>query len=147
MANREMIGKKFHFDWRVERGKIAEFVAAVGEDNPICWDTTAATAQGYVDIVAPPTFTTVPMMWSGVLFRAFDELKMPLSRIMHAEQAYEYHNEILPDDTLSAVMEVKSVTERSGKSGVLDFVLFETIFTNQHGQLVMKEEMLVVERK
>ena len=104
MADRSLVGATYEFRWHVEKGKIRELVDAIGDDDPICRDLNAAQAQGYANIVASPTFTTVPIMWSGVLFKAFEELKMPLSRIMHAEQGYEYYGEILPGDTLSAVM-------------------------------------------
>jgi acyl dehydratase len=142
-----MVGARFHFTWQVERGKIGELLIALGETNPIYRDVDEAKAEGYQDIVAPPTFSTIPVLWSGVIFRALDELKIPLSRVMHAEQGYEYFDPILPGDTLHGVVEVKSIIERQGKTGPMDFVLFETVFTNQHGRQVVKDEMLVVERK
>lgn len=146
LADRSMVGARCSFTWQVEKGKIAELVAALGETNPICRDAEAALGEGYPDIVAPPTFSTVAVLWTSALFGFFERLKMPLSRIMHAEQGYEYYDPILPGDTLYAVMEVKSITSREGKSGHMDFVLFETVFTNKHGREVIKEEMLVVER-
>ncbi|MDQ1239595.1 MAG: hypothetical protein QG577_1781, partial [Thermodesulfobacteriota bacterium] len=112
-----MIGTKFNFIWTVERGKIAELVAAIGDTNPIYSDPVRAKGEGYPDIVAPPTFSTVAVLWTGVLFKAFEELKIPLDRILHAEQSYEYYEPIIVNDTLLGVMEVKSITERQGKSG------------------------------
>lgn len=147
MADRSLIGATYRFSWLVERGKILELVDAIGDEDPIYRDREAAQAEGYQDIVASPTFTTVPIMWSGVLFKVFDDLSIPLSRIMHAEQGYEYYRDILPGDTISGVMEVKSITEREGRTGAMDFVLFEIRFTNQHEEPVVKEELLVVERK
>lgn len=147
MADRRLIGTTYELTWQVERGKIFELVEAIGEDNPVCKNREAAQTEGYKDIIAPLTFTTVPVMWSGVLFKAFEDLKMPLSRIMHAEQGYEYYREIIPGDTLSGVMVVKSIIERKGRTGVMDFVLFEIRFTNQNGELTVKEELLVVEKK
>ena len=44
-------------------------------------------------------------------------------------------------------MEIKSITERLGNSGPMDFVLFETTFSNQNDRTVVREQMLVVERK
>jgi acyl dehydratase len=142
-----MIGTTYQFSWNVERGKVREFLAAIGDKTPIYMDSEEAKAQGYPDTIAPPTFTTVPIMWSGKLLEAFEQLKIPLSSVMHAEQGYEFYGAILPGDTLTAVMEIKSITERIGKSGALDFILFETTFMNQDGQPVVKEQMLVVERK
>ena len=43
--------------------------------------------------------------------------------------------------------EVKSITEREGRTGIMDFILFEIRFTNQNNELVVKEELRVVELK
>lgn len=146
MVDKNMVGTKVHFTWQVERGKIAEFIAATGDNTPIYSDKEAAAAEGYRDIVCPPTFSTVPLMWSGALYNFFDTLGMPVQKLMHAEQSYRYYREIFPGDTLSGVMEVKAITSREGKSGPLEFVLFETVFVNQHDEEVLQEEMLVVVR-
>ena len=146
MADRNKIGKKYTFTWLVERGKVRELVEAIGDNNPIYRDPEAARQQGYKDMVAPPTFATVPILWTGTLLRAFDDLNMELSRIMHAEQSYEYYQEIFPGDSLKGIAEVKKITEKKGKSGKLEFIEFETIYTNQHDESVVKENMLVVER-
>lgn len=146
MADTSMIETKFHFTWKVERGKIAELVSAIGDDNPIYRDQVAAKDEGYPDIVAPPTFSTVAVLWTGVLFKAFDELKIPLDRILHAEQSYEYYDPIIVNDTLRGVLEVKSITERQGKSGMMHYVLLETVYNNQDDRMVLRENMLIVER-
>jgi hypothetical protein len=148
VADRNKVGSTYEFDWLVEQGKIAEFVAAVSG----CPSTGAKCGRlegspDRVETVAPPTFTTVPIMWSGVLFRAFEDLAVPLSHIMHAEQSYKFMGRICAGDRLHGVMEIKSITERQGRTGPMEFVLFETVFTNQHRRTVVKEQMLVVERK
>ncbi|MBW1711882.1 MAG: MaoC family dehydratase N-terminal domain-containing protein [Deltaproteobacteria bacterium] len=146
MADASKKGTKYNFEWLVERGKIRELVQAIGDQNPIYNELDAALAEGYDDVVASPTFTTVPLMWTGVLFQAFADLKMNHARCMHAEQSYEYFTQIHPGDVLSGLMEVKSIIHREGKSGPLDFVLFEMTYTNQRQETVLREEMLVVER-
>ncbi|MDQ1239692.1 MAG: hypothetical protein QG577_1878, partial [Thermodesulfobacteriota bacterium] len=76
----------------------------------------------------------------------FEELKIPLDRILHAEQSYEYHDPMIVNDTLLGVMEVKSITERQGKSGTMHYVLLETVYTNRNDRMVLRENMLIVER-
>ncbi len=147
MADKNKIGKKYPFTWMVERGKIRELVEAIGDDNPIYKNAEAAREKGYKNIVAPPTFAFVSVMWSGVFLRAINDLGIEFARIMHAEQGYEYYNEIFPGDTLIGVMEVKEIIEKKGKSGDLDFIQFENTYTNQHDELVLREEILLVERK
>ena len=146
MADKSKIGKKYGFTWRVERGKIREMVEAIGDNNPIYRDPEVAQRQGYKDVVVPPTFGTVPILWSGILFQAFDDIGVKLSRVMHAEQHYEYYHEIHVGDSLEGVTEVKRITEKKGKSGSLEFIEFETVYTNQCNKVVLKENMLVVER-
>lgn len=147
MANKNRIGKKYTFTWLVERGKIREFAEAIGDDNPIYKDAEAARKQGYKDIVAMPTFAFASIIRTGTFHRVVKDLGIEFARAMHAEQGYEYYNEIFPGDTLMVVMEVKHITEKKGKSGNLDFIQFENTYTNQHDELVLKEEILVVERK
>jgi acyl dehydratase len=141
-----MIGKTFEFKWLVERGKISELVAAIGDPNPIYRDLAEAQRQGYPNIIAPPTFSTVAVLWTGVLFKTFAELKIALHRILHAEQSYEYYSAITAGDTLRGVLEVKSITERQGKTGSMQYVMLETVYDNQCDQRVLKENMLIVER-
>jgi acyl dehydratase len=141
-----MIGKTFEFTWPVERGKISELVGAMGDPNPIYRDAVQAQKEGYSNIVAPPTFSTVAVLWTGVLFKVFEELKIPLDRILHAEQSYEYYDPIMAEDTLRGVLEVKAITERQGKVGSMHYVMLETVYNNQCDQKVLKENMLIVER-
>ena len=101
MADRSMIGAKYRIEWPIEPGKILEFVTATGDPNPVHRAPEAARGAGFCDIVAPPTFSTVPIMWSGVLFKAFDDLKIPLSSIMHAEQGYEFFRSVTAGDHLT----------------------------------------------
>lgn len=147
MADKGKVGTLYNFDWVVERGKIAEFTAALRDAPPSSGEVAAAFHEENKDPLTPPTFTTVPVMFSGVLFKAFEDLSIPLSRIMHAEQSYEYLGVIRPGDRLHGTMEIKSVTERQGRSGPMEFVLFETTFINQHQQIVVREQMLIVERR
>lgn len=147
MADKSKIGNKYTFIWLVERGKIRELVEAIGDDNPIYKDPEEARKQGYKDIVVPPTFAFVSIMWNGIFLLAINDLDIEFARIMHAEQDYEYYSEIFPGDTLMGVMQVKEITEKKGKSGSLDFIQFENTYTNQHDELVLKERILVVERK
>ncbi len=121
-------------------------VEAIGESNPIYQDSEAARAQGYKDVVAPPTFTTVSLLWSGALFQAFDDLEVEVSRTVHAQQSCEFYQEIFPGDTLEGVVEIKNITHKKGKSGNLKFIQFEITYTNQRNELVSKEEMLVITR-
>ena len=148
MADRSKIGwESSPFVWEVERGKIRELVQAIGDRNPVYLDREAAKQEGYADTPASPTFVTVPMMWTGVLIRAIQELKINFSRVLHGEEGYEYFREIYPGDVLTGKMKVVAMDEKAGKAGAMDLIRLETLYTNQRNEPVLKANTLIVERK
>ena len=47
--SKDIVGRKMDpFTFTVERGKVKEFLQAIGEKNPIYWDIAAAKAAGKV---------------------------------------------------------------------------------------------------
>jgi acyl dehydratase len=147
MADKSAIGKEFPpYVWEVERGKIREMAQAIGDGNPIYTDKEAAIREGYRDVVASPTFITVTAMWTGIGREIMKQLKMNYSRILHGEESYEYFQEIYPGDVLTARSRIVSIDTKSGKSGDMDIVTRETMFTNQLNEPVLKAKTVTVER-
>jgi len=103
------------YTFTVERGKIKEFVQAIGDDNPLYTDREYAAGQGYRDIIAPPTFGVCVDMWGGP---GFDELcaKLEVNPVMvlHGEQEFEYFGEINSGDELTASPRVVKVAQKRG---------------------------------
>jgi len=119
------VGQKFEeHSFTVERGKVREFVQAIGDDNPIYTDRDAAKAAGYKDVIAPPTFLTVMDNWAGPDFETrCHELEIDPLKVLHGEQGYEYFREIYPGDDLTATVEVTDVYEKEGRSGRMVFIV------------------------
>ena len=148
MADRSKINHEFPpFTYEVERGKMRELVQAIGDDNPIFLDKEAAIKEGYKDTPAFPTFATVPMNWSNTLLNIIADLKINFAMVLHGEEGYEYFQEIYPGDILTGKIRVVSIDEKAGKSGSMDLVKLETIYTNQRNEPVLKASALIVERK
>lgn len=148
MADKSGIGREYPpFVWEVERGKIRELVQAIGDKNPIYLDKDAAMKEGYKDVVAPPTFITVPMMWSGIGPEIVKDLNINYLKVLHGEERYEYYREIYPGDMLTGRLKVVGIETKSGKSGNMDIVTREVLYTNQRNERVMKTTSVVVERK
>jgi len=148
MADKTMINKEFPpFAWEVERGKIRELVQAIGDKNPIYLSREVAVQDGYQDTPASPTFITVPMMWTNILIDVIKALKINYAKVLHGEESYEYLKEIYPGDVLTGKMRVLSMDEKSGKSGSMDLIRLETIYSNQQNEVVLKANTLLVERK
>lgn len=149
MADKSKVGSEYPpVTWEVERGKIAELAKAIGDPNPIYLDRTAAIKQGYKDTPAPPTFLTIPMMWSSSMPRVINELEINFMMILHGEEEYEYYREIYPGDRLTGTPKVVSIEEKTSKSGrKMDMVTIEILYTDQNGEKVARARSVLVERK
>ena len=137
--NRSLIGK-----WgpegkmRVEFGKIREFARAVKEDNPLYFDEALC--------LAPPTFLMTMALWIGGLGESRSAVKLDLPRVLHGEQEFEYVKPIHGDDVLTFRSRTKEVFEKEGKrGGNMLFVVGETEFRNQHGEVVAYSRSTVIE--
>jgi acyl dehydratase len=148
MADKSMVNREFPpFTWEVERGKIRELVQAIGDKNPIYLKREEAVKAGYKDTPASPTFITVPMMWTNILIDVIKAVKINYAKVLHGEESYEYIQEIYPGDVLTGKIKVISIDEKSGKSGSMDLIRLETLYTNQRNEQVLKASTLLVERK
>src|SRR5215510_1921429 len=113
---------------KVEVGKIREFAKAVKDPNP---------AYRAEDCVAPPTFLMTIAHWVGDLGATRSAVKLDFRRLLHGEQEFEYVAPIRAGDTLSFRSRTKDVFEKDGKrGGKMLFVIGETEFTNQRGEVV-----------
>lgn len=149
MADSSKVGTEYsQIRWEVERGKIREFALAIGDMNPIYHDRDAAVAAGYRDTPAPPTFLTVPMLWSERMPFMMNDLKINFFMVLHGEEEYEYFQEIYPGDVITGTPRVVKIEEKKSKSGsAMDMVTIEMLFTNQNNEKVARSRSLLVERK
>jgi acyl dehydratase len=147
MADQSVVGKEYPpFVWEVERGKIRELVQAIGDKNPVYVDRDAAAKAGYQDTPASPTFITVPMMWTSILYKLVKDMKINFAKVLHGEETYEYFREIYPGDILTGKMKIAGMERKSGKAGSMDIVRLEVMYTNQKNEPVLKATTIVVER-
>ena len=114
---------------RVELGKVREFARAVKDDNPVYRDQARS--------LAPPTFLMTIAHWLGDLGQTRSAVKLDYRRLLHGEQEFEYVRPIRPGDVLTFRSRTKDVFEKAGKrGGTMLFIIGETEFTNQHGEVV-----------
>jgi acyl dehydratase len=117
----------------VEKGAMRKFAEAIGDDDPIYSDEQAAQAAGFKTIVATPTFLCT--------FRAQElpDLKIQFGRVrLNGGNEYEYYQPIYAGDTITLTAKYSDVSERSGRTGSMVFVITELTFKNQHGEVVAK---------
>jgi len=102
--------------YEVSRAKIAEFAAALGDDNP---------AYTGASPIAPPTFAAVlaASAW-GALFDDPD-LGMSLARTVHVDQRFAWTRPLRAGDQVSAVLQIEKVRVRGATAFVTIAVTLE----------------------
>lgn len=95
--------------YRVSRAKIAEFAAALGDDNPAYRGETP---------IAPPTFAAVIAAQAWDALFSDDELGLALHRTMHGDQSFEIRRPLREGDDVVATLTIERVRNR----GQLDIV-------------------------
>jgi hypothetical protein len=122
--DRSIIGREFdHTELEpITAEEILEFIAVTGEtEAPV----------GLADLVAPPTFVVrvrgqrfVPPNLAGV------------TAGLDAGKDIEFGVPIRPGDVLTSVSAVHDIYEKTGRSGIMSFVVLRTVVTNQRGEQV-----------
>ncbi len=112
----------------VERGAIRRFAEAVGDPNPLFNDEAAARRSRYGGMIAPPTFCRS-------LGGGFFNVPLPLARALDGGSEWEYSEPIRPGDRITVVSKLADIREAAGRMGTMVFIVTETRYTNQFGQL------------
>ena len=119
-VNPELQGRVFPpvAEYLVGREKVREFARAVFATNPVNLDPDAASAAGYPDVVAPPTFAVVVQEATLAQLLAEPDAGIDFSRVVHGEQRFSYTRPIVAGDRLTATLTVTSVKSLGGNSMV-----------------------------
>ena len=118
--------------FEVTREMVQAFSKSIGETGPIYNDEVAAKAAGYTGIVAPPTMCT---LFVRQVKLPDINLKFGRSRF-NAGQRVQPKGIIAAGDSLTASSHLKEVYPKTGRSGTMVFIVWETTFRNQNGQVV-----------
>jgi acyl dehydratase len=131
--NTGAIGKRYEpLTYAVGREKIIEYAQATGETNPLHLDLAAARAAGHADVVAPPMFAVV-YQGRSVTEAMFDpELEIDFARLVHGEQAFQWHRLVVAGDELTTTLTVADIVDKRG----IWFYAFATESINQRGEPV-----------
>ncbi|GLB60741.1 MaoC family dehydratase N-terminal domain-containing protein [Cytobacillus sp. NCCP-133] len=131
------------FSFKIERGKIKEFVMAIGDPNPIYYDVKNARKKGYRDIPVPPTFPTAIEMWGGLDFETLIALLgLDPLKVLHGGQEYRYLGELYAGDTVTAFPKLMSAFEKRN----LRFFTIGITYKNSNGERVLYSESTIIER-
>jgi acyl dehydratase len=146
MIDHKHIGRELsRVSIEVEKYPIRFFAEAIGEADPIHSDEAAAIREGYRSLVAPPTY--VSCLWSLAMpggVAVLEDMNVPMERVLHGEQAYEYGAPVCAGDRLEFVTRVTDIYDKKG--GALEFVVLEVATTNQRGEQAALFKTVVVIR-
>jgi acyl dehydratase len=149
MFDTSKIGQQFApFTIEVQRNKISELNAAIGDDNPIYHSREAAQAAGLQDVPLSPTSPTLFNFWGArQKGHTLASLGIDVRRILHGEEEYEYLHPIYPGDVLTGIATVIDGKSRQGRDGSsMDIITTETRYRNQHNQPVLNTRATIVVR-
>ncbi len=122
----------------VERGAIRNFAVALGDRNPLYLSVEAARAQGYRDVVAPPTFAVTLLPWD------IPGLEMPHAGVLHGEQEFEWGVPICAGDEIGVVGWVDAVKARSGQQGRMTMITVASEGTNENQEMAFRARAVLI---
>ncbi len=118
----------------VEKGAIRRFAQAVEDGNPLYFDEEYARSTRYGGIVCPPGFFGWPVKdvasdWLPNL------VGRPFQNVLNAGNETEFLRPIRPGDVLVCTSKLADAYEKKGGGGTLLFVVVETDYRNQDGEV------------
>jgi len=134
-VNPDLVGRAFApvSRYLVGREKVREFARAVFATSPLNYDPVAASAAGYADVVAPPTFAVVLQEATLAQLLAEPDAGIDFSRVVHGEQRFSYTRPIVAGDELTATLSVTSVKTLGGNA----MVTAESVIVDPQGEHVV----------
>ena len=114
----------------VEAGHVRRFAEAIGDPNPR-WRREA-----------PPTFLVALASASAHM----DDAEGFGTGWLNGGNRFEYFQPVMIGDQITARGHVADVYDKAGSTGDLLFIVFETVYTNQRGELVAKLRGTIIRR-
>ena len=145
MIDKNLIGYSFEpVQLAVEVGRLRFVAKALGLTDPVYIDVDAARAEGYSDLLAPPTFPFMLESDALELAGLCDFFGQNLKHLLHAEQKFTYHQPICAGDQIKFTKTIREIFDK--KNGQLEFVVSDNTLTNQDDILCVESQTTYVFR-
>jgi len=150
---RALIGRVAERRHLVTALDIAKFAQAIGETNPIHFDSTAARLAGYPDIVAPPLFFQT-MTYDPVALNLLPadgspielDVPVPATRAMGGSSEYTLTRPARAGEWIQVRSRLNDVQVKRGKAGPLYAIIVQTDFIDADGTRVASETATYLKR-
>jgi len=147
MADKSLIGKETPtVVAEVLAEETVNFAKALGDMNPLYLDEAAARKSPFGTLLAPPTFP-VTLAAGNMDPDLFFELGLNFASIVHGEQEFEYLRPLKVGEKVTLKGRVADITEKEGKSGVLDVVVLETTGYDQKEEKIFIARMTLLSKR
>lgn len=145
----------------VDRAIVSAFAEAVLDDNPVFRNREVATAAGFADIPAPPTFVfSAAQNWcqwdeeqppdptggSNPMAELMGGLLATGGMILHGEQSFTYHRPAVVGEKLHHQGVVRDVYTKQSGERTMTFMVIETTYTDADGAPVVTSTMNLLHR-
>ena len=143
MIDKNLIGYSFEpVQLAVEAGRLRFVAKALGLTDPVYIDVDAARAEGYSDLLAPPTFPFMLESDAMELAELCVFFGQNLKHLLHAEQKFTYHQPICASDQIKFTKTIREIFDK--KNGQLEFVVSDNTLTNQDDILCVESQTTYV---
>lgn len=123
--------------YEIEKEAIRRWAEAIGDPNPLYHDEAYAKKCGYRSIIAPPCFMgtyAYPVKAGKLTERPVGKT----TRGLNGGNEYEFFKPIQANDTITVTRKIAEIYERDGRLGRMLFIINESTFKNQMGEVVFK---------
>ena len=134
----------------VSQLEVKRFAVATDDLNPLYLDEEKAKQSHHGGLIAPPLFYMAPLTdpvpesalrLDGLPYEGkFPIPPTPLPRLMDGGTEIEFFVPIRVGDVLTGRSKIVDIYQKEGRSGPLIFVVRETTYTNQKGEVVLIEK-------
>ena len=142
----------------VERGQIRRHAQAIMDPDPAYWNDEYAKSTAVGGVAAPPLFplhalrvpadapdsferaATDPDFDGSVrgVMKGLVPLPVPLTRVLNGGNDVEIYRLAKPGERIRVKSKYLDIYQREGRSGPLVFLLTETVYTNEKGEMLLK---------
>ena len=123
----------------IEEGMIKRFAEAIGDNNPLYCDKKFAQASPFGGIVAPPTFVFEwnhhEALWVDEKGAYIADMTLP-ERLIRGGNDMEFIQPLRPGDVITTRSKIGDVYEKQGSSGTMIFIICQSTYINQRGELL-----------
>ena len=142
--DRALVGRSYPPSavYEVGRAKLAEFAAAIGDDDPVYRDPDAARAAGHPDVIAPPTFAITVSLAAAFVVLDDPDVGLDYSRVVHGEQRFTHHRPIRAGDRLVATTTIDAARTVAGN----DMLTTRVDLATEDGEAVCTATSMLVAR-